>query len=205
MAKKTDYFEMFIEMTEVSSKAVEQLGIFLKNFDSNTLPEHLDEMHQIEFAGDQYKHQILEKVSRDFITPIEREDILSLVDEIDDVIDNVEDVLIKIYMYNITQIKPEAIEFIQLVKDCCNMLLNVMKEFVNFRKSKTIAGSIIEINRLEELGDKLYIEAIHTLYVEKGDPLETIAWTEVYNSFEKCCDTCEHAADVVSNVMMKNT
>jgi len=205
MAKENNYFDMFVEMVDISNQAAEKLGAILNDFQPKTLSQQIDALHGIESLGDSQKHQMMETLAKEFIAPIEREDIMDLANEIDDVTDSVEDVLRKIYMYNIQYILPEALEFMKLVRQCCKELHTIMREFSSFKKSKTIRDSIIELNRLEELGDKLYLDAVHMLYVQKGDPFETVAWTEVFNSFEKCCDTCEHVADVVSGVIMKNT
>ena len=64
---------------------------------------------------------------------------------------------------------------------------------------------IIEINHLEENGDKLYTEAMRRLYSESGDAVEILSWTTIYDRFEKCCDMCEHVADSVELVILKNS
>jgi uncharacterized protein Yka (UPF0111/DUF47 family) len=202
---KNDYFRMFADMAAIAAQAAGKLKTVLNNFDISTLARQMDELHVIESSGDKQKHQLLQKLAKEFITPIEREDILALSSEIDDVTDSVEDVLLKIFMYNIQSIHPEALEFVEVVERCCQGLLTILQEFTDFRKSKTIQASIIELNRLEELGDRLYINAMRSLFTKKGDPLEVMAWAEVYSSLESCCDTCEHVADVVEGVIMKNS
>ena len=78
-----------------------------------------------------------------------------------------------------------------------------MVEFPEFRKSKAIKDMIIEINHLEENGDKLYTEAMRRLYSESGDAVEILSWTAIYDRLEKCCDKCEDVADVVETVILK--
>ena len=80
-----------------------------------------------------------------------------------------------------------------------------MEEFHNFRKSTTIHGSIVEINRLEEVGDKLYVDSMRKLYTDGSTPVEMLTWSETFDRLEGCCDACEHAADVVESIIMKNT
>jgi uncharacterized protein Yka (UPF0111/DUF47 family) len=80
-----------------------------------------------------------------------------------------------------------------------------MDEFPNFKKSETLMQHIITLNTLEEEGDRLYMAAMRRLHTQTTDPVEIIAWREVYEFLEKCCDACEHAADVVESVVMKNT
>ena len=124
---------------------------------------------------------------------------------IDEVTDKIEDVLIRIYINNIRQIRPEALAFIKVIIRCCEALKEVMEEFADFRKSKTLHDLIIEINALEEEGDRLFIDSMRSLHAEVTDPIKIIAWREIYVYLEKCCDACEHVADVVESVIMKNT
>ncbi len=162
-------------------------------------------LHAIENRADEMKHALVEKLVREFITPIEREDIMNITDRIDDVTDAVEDVLIKIYMFNIQSIHDDAIAFAGIIKTCCNKLLNVFQEFENFKKPKELHQMIVELNRLEEQGDALYINAVRKLYLSNANPREVGAWAEIYNGMETVCDTCEHVADLVEHVVMKNT
>lgn len=140
-----------------------------------------------------------------FITPIEREDIAALSHDVDEVTDKIEDVLIRVYINNVQQIRPEALKLLDTVIECCDALRELMEAFPNFRKSKKLGEKIIAINTLEEKADKLYISSMRKLHMEEKDPLQIIAWREIYDYMEKCADACEHAADVVGSVVMKNS
>ena len=207
MAKKSDnyYFENFIQCVECGCQAAMMLEENLANFDVNRLSEHLDELHKIEHDADKKKHEMMGVLVKAFITPIEREDIILLSQSIDEVTDQIEDVLIRIYINNVHTIRPEALQFTKVIIRCCKVLKEIMEEFANFKKSKTLHGLIIEINALEEEGDRLFIDSMRRLHTEVADPLEIIAWREIYNFLEKCCDACEHVADAVESVIMKNT
>ena len=207
MSSKKDYnyYDMFVKMVDYSCQSAEILHNLFTNFDTEQLQEKIVEMHNLEHGADMCKHDMMNKLVREFITPIEREDIMELAQELDEVTDNIEDVLLRVYMYNITTIHPEALEFSNVIVSCCKALKKAMEEFHNFRKSTTVQTSIIEINRLEEVGDKLYTESARKLYVNCKDPIEIIAWTETLDRLEKCCDACEHAANVVESVIMKNS
>lgn len=207
MARRNDneYFTLFVKMAEVALRTQRLLTEILEDFDPDKLGEQLNKLHELESEGDRHTHELMKRVAKDFVTPIERDDIIALGRELDDITDNIEDILIKIYMYNIKSITPEALEMLKVVGQCCEKVSIVVTEFSNFRKSGTILKDIVEINRLEELGDNLYIQAFRKLYTKGGDPLEIIAWSEVYKQLEKCCDTCEHAADVIECVIVKNT
>ena len=207
MAKKSDnyYFENFIQCVECGCQAAMMLEENLANFDVNRLSENLDELHKIEHDADKKKHEMMGVLVKAFITPIEREDIILLSQCIDEVTDQIEDVLIRIYINNVHTIRPEALQFTKVIIRCCKVLKEIMEEFANFKKSKTLHGLIIEINALEEEGGRLFIDSMRRLHTEVTDPLEIIAWREIYNFLEKCCDACEHVADAVESVIMKNT
>ena len=207
MSKKSDsyYFQNFIECVECGCQAAKMLEDNLTHFDTGLLQDKLDELHRNEHDADKKKHEMMAVLVKAFITPIEREDIILLSQSIDEVTDKIEDVLIRIYINNVQQIRPEALAFIKVIIRCCEALKEVMEEFADFRKSKTLHGLIIEINALEEEGDRLFIESMRKLHAEVTDPIEIIAWREIYVYLEKCCDACEHVADVVESVIMKNT
>ena len=207
MSKKSDsyYFQNFIECVECGCQAAKMLEDNLNHFDTGLLQDKLDELHRIEHDADKKKHEMMAVLVKAFITPIEREDIILLSQSIDEVTDKIEDVLIRIYINNVQQIRPEALAFIKVIIRCCEALKEVMEEFADFRKSTTLHGLIIEINALEEEGDRLFIESMRKLHAEVTDPIEIIAWREIYVYLEICCDACEHVADVVESVIMKNT
>ncbi|MEG2213103.1 MAG: DUF47 family protein, partial [Clostridiales bacterium] len=142
---------------------------------------------------------------RAFITPIERDDIIQLSQNIDNVTDSIEDILIHIYINHITVIPPEAIEFSEVVIRCCQATRNMMEEFRHFKKSKRLRELVIEINRIEETGDAMFIRLLHDLQLQSKDPLYIIAWREIYNYFEKCCDACEDVADIVESIAITNS
>lgn len=203
--EKNNYFKMFIKMTEYSCAAARNLNQTLSDFDVEKLPELMEYLHQIEHTGDEEKHSMMQKLVKEFITPIGREDIVSLGHEIDNVTDAIEDVLLRVYMFHIQTIRPEAVEFAKVIVQCCDEMKIIMEEFQNYKKSDKIHSSVVEMNRLEEVGDALYMRAMRNLYTSGADAVELMAWTEVYNRLERCCDACENVANVVEGVMMKNS
>jgi predicted phosphate transport protein (TIGR00153 family) len=207
MARNRDYnyFDKFVELVDYSCKCAEILHDTLVNFDVNTLEEKVKGLHSIEHSGDLAKHDMMAQLAREFIAPIEREDIVILSQEIDDITDSIEDVLMKIHMFNISSIKPEALEFTKLITRCSNSLKVALKEFHNYKRSSTLKEKLIEVSHLEEEGDRLYYNTIRSMYVNSKDPLELYVWTEIYDLLEKCCDACAHTADTVESVVMKNS
>jgi predicted phosphate transport protein (TIGR00153 family) len=207
MARKNDfdYFDGFVKLAEYSYNAAKLLDETLRNFNTETLQEKMEEMHEIEHAADLEGHEIMRRLAKEFITPIEREDIMTLIHEIDDITDCIEDVLLHMYMYNVKVIKEDAIKFSKLILLSCEELIGTFKEFKNFRKSKEIHNKIIKINRIEEEGDNLYTRVVRKLHLTTYNPTDIMTWTIAYNRLEKCCDACEEAVNVVESVIMKNS
>ena len=207
MARKKDsyYFDTFVELVNYSCQAANLLNQIMNNFKAEELPEKMKEMHEIEHSGDQARHVMIRKLAKEFITPIEREDIMALADAIDNVTDAIEDVVMRMYMYNITSIRPQAVKMTEIIVKCCNSLKTALGEFINFRKSQNLHQFIIEVNQLEEEGDRLFTEATRDLYCNCNDFREVAAWDTTFHYLEKCCDACEDVADAIENVIMKNS
>ena len=207
MSKKQDdfYFQNFIECAGYSCQAAHLLKEILSDFKPEDTRMRLDELLKIEHEADMKKHELSDRLTKAFITPIEREDIAALSEQIDDLTDKIEEVFIRIYINNVKAIRPEALKMLELVIQCCEEVCGLMREFANFRRSKELKDRIIQINSLEEEADRLYIASMHSLHSEEKDVLAVIAWREIYSYLEKCADACEHAADVVESVVMKNS
>ena len=203
--KDNNYFEMLAELVDYSCKAATLLQSTLANFNLDEIEEKINEMHNIEHTADIKKHDMMNKLAKEFITPIERGDIVDMANYIDNVTDGIEEVLIRIYMYNIKDIKQEAIEFSNIIIKNCDQLNKIMKEFHYFKKSSEIHKLIIDINALEEEGDRLYFSTLRNLYISSKDPIELMTWTDTFKYFEKCCDACESVANLVESVIMKNS
>ncbi len=207
MAKKQDtfYFETFVASTDYACQAAAILYETMANFQPEMLPRQLEIIHEVEHAADCRKHELMEVLAKAFITPIEREDIILLSQNIDDLVDKIEDVLIRLYCNNVQHIRPDALETAKLVVKCCDGVKKVMEEFRNFRHSKTLRQDIIDVNTLEEEADQLFFKSIRDLHVHCTDPMEVFCWHELYRYLEHCMDACEHVADVVESVVMKNS
>jgi hypothetical protein len=207
MARKSDYnyFDAFANLSKFSYDLAVSLHTTLSNFDPNYVTGKVTEAHAIEHNADVAKHDIMNRLVKEFLPPIEREDITSLTQEIDDVTDSVEDVLIYIDMFNIQSIRPEILKFTKLIVDCCKAMDEVLEEFKSFKSSKKLHDKIIEINRLEEDGDALYVDSMRNLYHTSKDPIELMCWTEILHRLEKCCDNCEDVANVIESIVMKNS
>ena len=207
MSKKQDafYFETFIACARDALQEARLLKEALTDFAPDRIYDRLQQLHAIEHRADEKKHQITDRLAKAFITPIEREDIILLSQNIDEITDKLEDVLIRVYINNVTAILPGAIELLDVVIQCCEEVCALLEDFADFRRSKTLKDRIIRINALEEEADHLFVTGMRRLHTESRDALHIVAWREIYDYLEKCADACEHVADGVESVVMKNS
>ncbi len=207
MAKKQDsfYFETFITCMDYACQAAQLLNRVMSGYAPQQIKQELDEMHALEHAADMKKHEMLNVLAKAFITPIEREDIMLLSQNIDEVTDKIEDVLLRLYCNNVQVVRPDALKLAEVMIRCCEEGKKMTQEFADFKHSKTLHTHIVNINTLEEEADALFISSLRTLHTTCTDPLEIIVWREIYTYMEKCVDACEHVADTVESVVMKNS
>jgi uncharacterized protein Yka (UPF0111/DUF47 family) len=99
----------------------------------------------------------------------------------------------------------DALILADIIVKCCEALREALHEFHNFRKSQTLHSLIVEINRMEEEGDELYMRATRKLFISDRNMLEVYGWGRTLHYMEICCDACEDVADVIESVMMKNS
>ena len=196
---------MFIEIADDAIRAATQLEKAVRTYDVDKMEKMQKTMHEIEHGADEKKHVLMKHLASEFITPIEREDIVNLVFELDDVLDLIEEVTQLFYMYNIRKMRQEAIEFAALLVRSTQALKTCFDEFEQFHKSEIIIKRIVEVNVIEELADAVYMRAVRDLYTKEKDPIVITAWTVVFDKLERACDRCEHVADTIESVIMKNT
>lgn len=200
-----NYFDAFADLSKYSYKLAVELHQTLSKFDPSVITEKVKAAHTIEHNADLAKHDIMNRLVKEFLPPIEREDITSLTQEIDDVTDSIEDVLIYVDMFNIQSIRPEILKFTNLLVTCTKAMDEALEEFKSFKNSKKLRDKIIEINRLEEEGDALYVDFMRNLYHTSKDPIELMCWTEILHRLEKCADNCEDVANIIESIVMKNS
>lgn len=208
MAKKHkfDYFKAYEELTELSVKEAEILIETLEGFtEASALKETLQDIHRYEHKGDELNHDIFSSAAVDFMPPIDREDIVELAHALDNVLDYIEDVVTHMYIYDIKTMPEDAREFAKIIKGSCEALDAAIEEFHNFKKSKKFKKLIVDINDYEEKADALYMKSVRNLHTADDiDVMHVMVWSRIYNRMERCCDACEHAADIVGTIVLKN-
>lgn len=199
------YFENLVASADYACKAAEYLVHCLNNYKYEDLRLMMVTMHEHENAGDTKKHEMSAALARAFVTPVDREDLALISQNIDDVTDSIEEVLQAFYMYRIQTVVPEAIDFAHRITECCTLMKDMLVEFVNFKKPQKLHELIVELSHREEVCDKLYSDATMLLADRCDNALDIISWREIYNRLENCADACEHVGDCVDMVVMKNS
>ena len=204
--KKFDYFEAYEKLSDLAVRESELLLESFKSFDgASSLVGTLEDVHELEHQGDDINHDIFQSAAVDFMPPIDREDIVELAQALDNVLDNVEAVLQQVYMCDARVMPEDAVRFAKLVKKSCEALDKAMEDFRNFKKSKAFKQLIVDVNTYEEEGDTLYLTAMRALHTQENpDVMHVLRWSRIYSRIEKCCDACEHAADVMNTILLKN-
>jgi uncharacterized protein Yka (UPF0111/DUF47 family) len=165
----------------------------------------ISELEDLEHMGDDLTHDIIAELHKAFITPIDREDIFLLAKEIDNIVDSIEATAHRFIMLNVNESTPQAEELAKMINDSAKQLVLVMHEL---RKLKHIAvdnKTIIEINNIEDAGDKIYRKAVKELYSGAYDPLTVIKWREIYDHLEDTLDAFEDVANIVEGIAMKHS
>ena len=207
MAKKNDafYFDSFAASAEIACKAARLLDRVMRDFDPQGIERYVEEMRDLEQAADDIVHEINDALITAFITPIEREDIATLTNALDTVVDRVEGVLHRLYFTNIQTIRPDALEISAKLVEAYEQMNELVRELPQFKRSKSLREHVIAVNTLESDCDELYIGAMRKLHTEENDPLTIISWRDVYTFLEFSADSCEYVADTVESIVMKNS
>ena len=110
-----------------------------------------------------------------------------------------------IYMYHIEHIAERTVELAKIVNRCVKALDEAVAELKNFKKREVLHALLINVNDIEIEADQIYMEAIYELFDSVSNQRNLIGTKAVYEGLENCCDLCEHAADVIEQVVIKNT
>lgn len=162
---------------------------------------HAEDIKDLEHAGDELTHEIVQTLNRTFITPFEREDIYALSSGLDDVLDYIDEIAETIILYGITDISPAAKSMASLLIEAA---VQVEAAVSKLESKSGIREHGIEVHRIENVGDTKSRRAIGDLFSGKYDAVTIIKLKELYTLLEDSLDRCEDVANVIEGITLKN-
>jgi uncharacterized protein len=159
------------------------------------------QIQDVEHDCDTITHEIIQRLNRTFVTPIDREDIHSLAKSLDDVMDAIDAASSVIRRYRVAPVRFGARELASVIarsSDQVRMAVAALERRTN------VHSLAVEVNRLENEADRLHDEALRRLFEEERDPIAVIKWKEVLDFLEEATDRCEDVANVLEGVVVKH-
>jgi uncharacterized protein len=201
LPREEKFYSLFLKQVEIISEAARLLldGVRAGNA---RMAGVATEIHVLESKGDEVIHEIFTRLNQTFITPIDPEDIHNLSSALDNVLDGMEDYAHRLVSYHIKIIPPAMVTLSELIAACAKTLRAAFEALEN---GGSVMQHCIEINRLENEGDLIGRSAVVELFDKEKDPITLIKLKEIYDFIEATLDSCEDVADVLQNVVVKNS
>ncbi len=198
--QKREFFDFYNRAAENSVAIAERLGALLDRF-PNESDAILGEVKELEHVGDRLTHDVVDLLNRTFVTPFDRDDMYRLAGALDDVCDHVDEAAAKIVGYGVREIRLQAREQARVIRQSAGKLADAVALLEGFKDSRR---QLIELRELEDVGDRILQDSVSSLFLANADPLEVIRWKDIHESLEEAVDACEHAADVLEAIVVKN-
>ena len=160
-----------------------------------------DEIKEVEHKCDFLTHEVIQRLNRTFVTPLDREDIHTLARTLDDVMDAIDASATIVRLYRIETVRPGARELARIILDSTEQVVRAMKALENRRG---VAECAVEINRLENEADRAHQAAVQSLFQEERDAIAIMKWKEILDFLEQATDRCEDVANVLEGVVVKH-
>jgi len=202
--KTNYYYESFPILCHFSVICAEKILAFMKDFKVDGLEANMNEIHDLEHQADDMKHEVERRLLTEFITPIDREDVFELLRMIDDITDAVEEISLKLYIYNYTELPPDTITFMESTLVCIKKTEEVLAGFPDFLDQSVIVPLINEVVRMEENGDDEYIQDVRQLYLTEKDGFSRHKAEAMYSMLEETSDRCREVCKLVRSIIYKN-
>ena len=200
--KDEKFFDILEEASDNVEKGAEVFRELVADW-SLTSPK-IQQIRDIEHEGDRMTHEVIDRLNRTFITPIDREDIHSLATEVDDVIDIIQSTMDRMQLYRIDKSSPILVQMADVLVKATHAIGKAIKSLRDLKHSRRTLDFCIEINRLENEGDAILKIALGDLFATPKDVLEIIKWKEVYEAAEYATDKCEDIANIIEGIVVKN-
>lgn len=199
--KETNFFDMFDKLAAI---AVEASNYFYEIASKATYNEDsVSRMQEIEHRADQVTHAIIDSLNKTFITPFDREDIHSLANELDSIIDMLNTMTNRMRVYRISGVNSDLVEFAEVLKKSIAAVELAVRGLRDTKKLLSVREYCIEINRLENVGDRMRDEILGKMFDTATDPIYLIKWKEIILDAETALDICEDVANVIESIIVK--
>ena len=201
--KEDKFYKLFLEAAQNVNEGAMILRVSLDSLSEKEL--NVSKIEELEHKGDKLVSIITKELSEAFITPIDREDIYSLIKKMDDVLDLTNSTMHRFVMFDINE-STEACKLLgDMIVQCTTCIVELMDELNSVgNKSKHIKEKIIRINKIESEADRLFRKTVSELFKNETNPIEIIKWKEIYQTLENTIDKCEKIANTVEGVVIKN-
>jgi predicted phosphate transport protein (TIGR00153 family) len=166
--------------------------------------ELFKEIENLEHVGDEITHQIHLELSKNFITPFDREDIHQLASAIDDIADYIHGSASRMFLYKVNVITQPIKELSELILQACQDLDKAIRELRDLKNIRNIADSCVRINSIENQADYVFDKAVGELFEYEKDAVNLIKYKEVLSALETATDMCEDAANVLESILVKH-
>jgi len=197
--KEEKFFDMFISMAQNAHESSKLLTLMMEQPDK--IRDTAESIKALEHKGDRMTHDLIVKLNKTFIVPIDREDIYGLSSKLDDVTDLIESIARRLVLFKVTEVSEPALELARVLQRSTAAIVVAVSELQNGMK---VMDPCIEINRLEDEADHIYHLALAKLFESEKDPIALIKWKELYEKLEASLDRCEDVANVIEGIIVKN-
>jgi predicted phosphate transport protein (TIGR00153 family) len=197
--KEEKFFDMFISMAQNAHESSKLLTLMMEQPDK--IRDTAETIKALEHKGDRMTHDLIVKLNKTFIVPIDREDIYGLSSKLDDVTDLIESIARRLVLFKVTEVTEPALELARVLQRSTAAIVLAVSELQNGMK---VMDPCIEINRLEDEADHIYHLALAKLFESEKDPIALIKWKELYEKLEASLDRCEDVANVIEGIIVKN-
>ncbi len=194
-----DLFEGSIHNIVKASQALKEMTDSWQFIDSRVA-----EITEMEHGGDSFTHQIISLLHRTFVTPFDREDIALLAHTMDDILDFIHAAADAMFIYKITSPTQRAKELADVIVQAVTEVERAISGLRHKSEFKQMLERCVEINRLENMADRIYRAAIGELFSDTSDIAQVIKWREIYEHMESATDRCEDVANVLEGVALKH-
>ncbi len=200
--KEQKFSELFEESSKNIVKASQALKEMLDSWEF--VDSRVAEITELEHRGDTITHQIVSLLHRTFVTPFDREDIALLAHTMDDVIDFIHSAADALFIYKITCPTQRSKELANIIVQAAVEMERAISGLRRRSELRKILERCVEINRLENMADRIYRASIAELFDNTTDLAEVIKWREIYEHLESATDRCEDVANVLEGVALKH-